>query len=69
MGKFVVCSVLLRIDCSVEWNKICFVYLTVPYDMSTSMIVNYQIFGPKPSIARVIVNSSQIGNKFCRKLI
>jgi hypothetical protein len=58
----------LKIDCLVEWMEICFVYLTVPYDMSTSMIVNYQLFGPKPSMARVIFNSSQIGNKIPKHL-
>jgi hypothetical protein len=29
-----------------DWNNICFVYLTVPEDISTQMIVNYQFSGP-----------------------
>lgn len=31
-----------------DWNKICFTYLTVPEDISSQMIVNFQIYGPKP---------------------
>jgi hypothetical protein len=31
-----------------EWNSICYTYLTVPQDMSTSMIVNYHIHSEKP---------------------
>lgn len=38
-----------------EWNSICFTYLTVPEDISTQMIVNFQSFSQQPTSARVII--------------
>jgi hypothetical protein len=37
-----------------KWNTICHEYLTVPRDMSTSMIINFHSYSRKPSNAAVI---------------
>ncbi|KAL0488173.1 purple acid phosphatase [Acrasis kona] len=39
-----------------ERNTICFTYLTVPKDMSTSMIVNYQLHGNQPTNSHVLIS-------------
>lgn len=39
-----------------NWDSICYSYLTVPQDMSTSMIFNFQYFGAKPKQGMVVVS-------------
>jgi hypothetical protein len=41
-----------------NYNQICYSYLTVPEDMSTSMIINYQYYGYKPLKSYVQVYQS-----------
>jgi len=41
-----------------EYNTICYSYLTVPEDMSTSMIVNYQYYGFTPQTSYVEIYTS-----------
>jgi hypothetical protein len=41
-----------------DYNTICFTYLTVPQDISTSMIANFQLYGPVPEKSFVLVAKS-----------
>jgi hypothetical protein len=47
-----------------NFNEICYSYMTVPQDISTSMIVNYQYYGMTPSDAYVIVTSTTLNGTF-----
>jgi hypothetical protein len=42
------------------WNQVCHTYLTVPEDISTSMIVNFNFFGAEPAVAVVVVDTEPI---------
>jgi hypothetical protein len=43
-----------------SWNQVCYSYLTVPEDISTSMIVNYQFQGPAPEQAYALVSEENM---------
>jgi len=48
-------SILQSKDAVCPKNSICHSYLTVPKDMSTSMILNFHIYSKKPSSAQIIL--------------
>jgi hypothetical protein len=51
---------LAKQDKICDWNTVCFNYLTVPNDMSSSMIVNYHLYGPNFRNSSVLISEQPL---------